>query len=122
MYAYARGWHDFSKKQFPVVTSHGQQWEDNTRTTHTSQKKVYYIKRERIFKGVRTYYQNRSKFPLFLLFYIITFFQFVITVLFICLYLFFYSQFYIRIVLLNIVLKSLEPIFLPCISVSLFDK
>ena len=73
MYAYARGWHDFSKKQFPVVTSHGQQWEDNTQTTRTSQKKVYYIKRERIFKGVRTYYQNRSKFPLFLLFYIITF-------------------------------------------------
>ena len=69
IHAYARGWNDFSKKQFPGVKSHGQQWEDNT----SKPKKVYYIKRERIFKGVRTYYQNRSKFPLFLLFYIITF-------------------------------------------------
>ena len=48
----------------------------------------------------------------------IIFFKFVRTVF----YLFIYSQLYIRIVFLNIVLKSFEPISLPNSSVSRFDK
>ena len=48
----------------------------------------------------------------------IIFFKFVRTVF----NLFIYSQFYIRIVFLNIVLKSFEPISLPNSFVSRFDK
>ena len=47
MYAYARGWHDFSKKQFPGVTSHGQQW----KTTHTRQKKSIILKGKEFSKA-----------------------------------------------------------------------